>query len=183
MRPKHLFDHPDHRRVVLPVRGWVLGQFFGDSAVGLTRCLLEPGAGNLVRNVPPGHLGKIDRPSSGNDASPLIPPSPRGHPAAAGHIVSQLMESPCRLAIGQGGKREVSQRIGVVGVAPKLGHQNVGSELLHKRRNHLAERFEPGVIRRVRRQRNVYRRSLSLSLASFVDEAGAREEVLPGLMQ
>src|ERR671915_1781300 len=90
MRPEDLLDHADHRVVVPPVRRWVLGQRFRDLAIGMTRCELEPGMGDLVGDVTACHLGEIERPRSGNHAGPLIPASPRGHPPATGHVVSQL---------------------------------------------------------------------------------------------
>ena len=127
-----------------------------------------------------GHLREREGPRAGDDARPLVAAAAGRDPATAGGSVREGVQLLRALAVGAGGEPELRERIGRVRVASELGHEDVRCEPLHGVRHDRAERLEPRLVPRLRRQRHVDRGTLRAGAASLGRRAGARGRTVRG---
>src|SRR6266542_476585 len=142
----------------------------------------QPLVGNMVGQLGAGHLGEVDRPGAGNHRCPLVPAAAGGHPPPAGDLVREVVQDPRGFPVRPGGQLEVRQGVGRVRVAPQLRDQDVREKLADAIRDVPAEGVQPGLVVGHRRQRDVHLRAHRLAAPPLVLEAGAGEQVPPGLV-
>src|SRR3990170_2357759 len=143
---------------------------------------LEPLDGERVPRAPVDHGGEQERPDARRGRH-VVPATADRDPAAVAPLPCNLVEPGARVLVRLRREPQVRERIPRVGVRARLREQHLRAEGLREREDDGVERVHPRLVPRVRGQRDVHGVPAALALADLVDEARAREQVAPVLVE